>query len=684
MSISENVVMNLRNLQTEWCDGKSILEVQIKAKHYITKAKRDVPRYNQQQQLVTSNVKSLSSNKNPRNTNKLRDRNNSNSNTNGSNTASHNVDNIVAALKSTNDKMGYVEKYFRTNKGRFESTNFKRACSKADCWEQWKAVAKKHDIPFKEGDSRARRVYNNTQQPDWVDAFQTKMDSLVNQLSTTNTGSSPKAKMVKFKNEIYQPPKDDNNGENKNNSNDNTNTAISKYVLQKQPSVNSTKQDKSVPSSPSLSSSSSPASPSSSSSFSSSSLSTSSPTSSPPSSRSLSPPPVSLLPSLSSSSPLANVHPMSTVDKTLHEDIIVSKLIRKTETSWKLQPHQPTKIISHCKYNRRQISNMTSIEETQLKIVPDSGATDTMTGCKKFFQYITYYDVTSNEPYPTVILGDDTTEHPIAGYGWMDYTIKNKQIRQVGFYIPTLGDVTLLSIRQHMRYKGCYFHAEDNTATLAYPSFTIDLRIDPEIETNVSPTTNTSIPIAYDESTATLSPTTDTKYRGTKLQMMSANTTAYINPSQHVPSSLTSTVQIMKISETEIIPKRSTLGSIGYDVHAAAPTTIKPGDIGKIGTGLSVAFPNEMYLRIAPRSSLAIKHLTIEGGVVDSDYRGEIVVLMKNNSTTDYKVSSGQKIAQFIFEKADTPYLEVTTTLPPTQRGTGRFGSTDSPSKQTI
>jgi dUTP pyrophosphatase len=139
----------------------------------------------------------------------------------------------------------------------------------------------------------------------------------------------------------------------------------------------------------------------------------------------------------------------------------------------------------------------------------------------------------------------------------------------------------------------------------------------------------------------------------------------------------------MKMSPTATLPTRASKQAAGYDVTAITTTTIHPGEIAKIPTGLATALPSGIYLRIAPRSSLSLQHLTVEGGVVDADYRGEIKVLIKNNGTSPFTISQGQRMAQFIFEKHATPLLQLHTALPQTHRNKGGFGSTGTTNTKT-
>lgn len=99
---------------------------------------------------------------------------------------------------------------------------------------------------------------------------------------------------------------------------------------------------------------------------------------------------------------------------------------------------------------------------------------------------------------------------------------------------------------------------------------------------------------------------------------------------------------------------------------------------GLISTGISMAIPVGYYARIAPRSGLSCRGFDVGAGVIDAGYRGEIRVLMINNSTEDKTFTVGTKFAQLIITKImDNPILEVVKHLPSSDRGEGGFGSTD-------
>ncbi len=141
-------------------------------------------------------------------------------------------------------------------------------------------------------------------------------------------------------------------------------------------------------------------------------------------------------------------------------------------------------------------------------------------------------------------------------------------------------------------------------------------------------------------------------------------------------------LKIKRIKEDAKIPKRGSSYSAGYDLYACLDTdeiVVPPHATVKIGTGLSIAVPEGYFGAIFARSGLASK----EGlrpancvGVADSDYRGEYIVALHNDTDTEKIVKNLDRIAQLVI----MPFLEVdfeeTDTLDETERGAGGFGST--------
>lgn len=129
------------------------------------------------------------------------------------------------------------------------------------------------------------------------------------------------------------------------------------------------------------------------------------------------------------------------------------------------------------------------------------------------------------------------------------------------------------------------------------------------------------------------------------------------------------------------LPRYQTAGSAGMDLHAAleAPVTLKPLDRVLIGTGLMLAIPTKFEGQVRPRSGLALKHgLTVLNapGTVDSDYRGEIKVLLVNLGAKKVTIQPLDRIAQLVISPVATAELEEVASLGETARGAGGYGST--------
>lgn len=139
-------------------------------------------------------------------------------------------------------------------------------------------------------------------------------------------------------------------------------------------------------------------------------------------------------------------------------------------------------------------------------------------------------------------------------------------------------------------------------------------------------------------------------------------------------------VEIFLNNKFSKLPTKGSFESAGYDLYSIEETIIEPSCRKIINIGIKIIFANSStYLRIAPRSGLSCKGIDIGAGVVDSDYRGEIKVLMINNSKENYKINIGDRIAQAIFEKCDNNVNLIvennSMSIQETKRGEGGFGS---------
>ena len=140
-------------------------------------------------------------------------------------------------------------------------------------------------------------------------------------------------------------------------------------------------------------------------------------------------------------------------------------------------------------------------------------------------------------------------------------------------------------------------------------------------------------------------------------------------------------VLIKKLDPEIKLPEYKTDGASGMDLVAfiKESLTIKPRTSSLIPTGISVAFSENYEIQIRPRSGLAAKNnisVLNTPGTIDSDYRGEIKVILYNHGNTDFIINNKDRIAQMILTPVIKMNLEETDNLPETVRGEGGFGST--------
>ncbi len=128
-----------------------------------------------------------------------------------------------------------------------------------------------------------------------------------------------------------------------------------------------------------------------------------------------------------------------------------------------------------------------------------------------------------------------------------------------------------------------------------------------------------------------------------------------------------------------LLPARATAGAAGYDICAREAVTLAPGAFGKVGTGLKLAIPAGYEAQVRPRSGLAAKHgVTVLNapGTIDSDYRGEVCVVLINHGREPFAIEPGMRIAQLIFAPVTTVGFRDVPALETSARGSGGFGST--------
>jgi dUTP diphosphatase len=141
------------------------------------------------------------------------------------------------------------------------------------------------------------------------------------------------------------------------------------------------------------------------------------------------------------------------------------------------------------------------------------------------------------------------------------------------------------------------------------------------------------------------------------------------------------TVEVKRLPHGEglPLPAYATEGSAGMDVVSAEDVTIAPGARHPVATGLSVAIPQGYEIQVRPRSGLAFKHgITVPNtpGTIDSDYRGELKVLLINHGPEDFVIARGDRVAQLVVAPVTQGIWQEVDELDATERGAGGFGST--------
>lgn len=142
-----------------------------------------------------------------------------------------------------------------------------------------------------------------------------------------------------------------------------------------------------------------------------------------------------------------------------------------------------------------------------------------------------------------------------------------------------------------------------------------------------------------------------------------------------------STIRVKKLKENAILPTYGSSGAAGADLYACLEeaVTILPGETAWIPTGIALEVPAGCAGLVYARSSLGVKRGLAPAnkvGVIDSDYRGEIRVVLLNHGKEPQTILSGERVAQFIITPVLTPAYEEVLELSDTSRGTGGFGST--------
>ena len=130
------------------------------------------------------------------------------------------------------------------------------------------------------------------------------------------------------------------------------------------------------------------------------------------------------------------------------------------------------------------------------------------------------------------------------------------------------------------------------------------------------------------------------------------------------------------------LPQVQTPGSAGFDICSNESVTLVPGRAELVSTGIYLAIPQGYECQVRSRSGLALKNQVVvlnSPGTIDSDYRGEVKVILMNHGHNLIEIQAGDRIAQLVFNKIELPEVELVDkvyNLPPTDRSSGGFGST--------
>jgi len=137
------------------------------------------------------------------------------------------------------------------------------------------------------------------------------------------------------------------------------------------------------------------------------------------------------------------------------------------------------------------------------------------------------------------------------------------------------------------------------------------------------------------------------------------------------------TLRITRLTETAKIPTQASPYAAGWDLYADEDIVIKAMNRAMVATGIAIALPQNTAGLIWPRSGLAYKHgIDVLAGVIDSDYRGGIGVVLQNHSGVPFVIQHGDRIAQLLIQPLVQVDMMVVTDLDHTDRGDGGFGST--------
>jgi dUTP pyrophosphatase len=137
-------------------------------------------------------------------------------------------------------------------------------------------------------------------------------------------------------------------------------------------------------------------------------------------------------------------------------------------------------------------------------------------------------------------------------------------------------------------------------------------------------------------------------------------------------------VRVLRLKDVPL-PSRQSAGAAGFDIHAAEPASVKPQGFAVVSTGIAIEMPRGLEAQVRPRSGLAARNgigLLNSPGTIDSDYRGEIKVILFNISGRVFRIRKGDRVAQLVFNRVVDVRLKPAARLSKTTRGDAGFGHT--------
>jgi dUTP pyrophosphatase len=134
---------------------------------------------------------------------------------------------------------------------------------------------------------------------------------------------------------------------------------------------------------------------------------------------------------------------------------------------------------------------------------------------------------------------------------------------------------------------------------------------------------------------------------------------------------------LVRVAGGGAVPEYGSGSAAGADLRASEAVTLPPGGRFAVPTGIHLELPPGHVGLVWPRSGLAVRHgIDTLAGVIDSDYRGEVRVVLVNHGGQEFRVEAGDRIAQLLVQSVERPSYERVAALEPTARGAGGFGST--------